>query len=277
LDSTQCLVQIMDNDNDPIDISNAVFTIATAPSLTLTSPNGGNKLNAGETYTIKWHSNEEAPEISRVRLEYTPDNGSTYFTIADNLPNTGEYEWQVPHHISPNCRLRVSDAEKTLSNDSPIHYSLTFNVPKAQWSTGKLFSLWLGEVVNETARETVPKILLQQESNGLQSISFQDHRHTLGRLSPGWHGLRVQYSPASQSASLWLDGRLIFEEIAINSTIAFTPALSFAAGNVSAKLFSFYSSFYWISFWWLQCIDRAQSHGTHLPGGQYYLMSSPKL
>jgi RHS repeat-associated protein len=211
------------------------YDYSKALPLRVISPNGGNKLNAGEPITIKWHSSEEAPEISRVRLEYTPDNGSTYFTIADNLLNTGEYEWQVPHHISPNCRLRVSDAEKTLSNDSPIHYSLTFNVPRAQWSTGKLFSFWLGEVVNETARETVPKVLLQQESNGLQSILFQDFRHTLGRLSPGWHGLRVQYSPTLQSASLWLDGRLIFEEIAINSTIAFTPALSFAAGNASAK------------------------------------------
>ncbi|HLP59627.1 MAG TPA: hypothetical protein VK186_12385 [Candidatus Deferrimicrobium sp.] len=46
-----------------------------------------------------------------IRLEYSPDNGTKYLSIADCVPNTGPYEWLVPHHSSPHCLVRISSAE----------------------------------------------------------------------------------------------------------------------------------------------------------------------
>ena len=76
------------------DYSDAPFSIVAAPtpipSITVLSPNGGEKWEIGSTQTIKW-SSVNAPSGSWVALFLT--NG---LLIAQGLPTTGSYSWKIP-------------------------------------------------------------------------------------------------------------------------------------------------------------------------------------
>lgn len=105
--TTQALVRISDAaDGDPLDVSNAVFSIDT-PGLTLTSPNGGEVLSGGSAHTITWTF---TGAIASVKLEYSVDNGANYTTIIASTANNGSFSWSVPAVNSTQALVRISDA-----------------------------------------------------------------------------------------------------------------------------------------------------------------------
>lgn len=115
-ESTAALIYISDAaDNSPSDISDGVFTIA-AETLTLLSPNGGETWESGHFYDIEWSGSET---ISQVKLEYSLDNGRTWNTIADSLPNNDGYSWLTPAINSDSVLVRISDT----SDGSPFDVS----------------------------------------------------------------------------------------------------------------------------------------------------------
>jgi RHS repeat-associated protein len=198
-------------------------------------PNGGDRLRAGEPFSIEWRGDATIAEISHVRLEYSTDNGTTYTTIADSVPNTGEYEWLVPDTISSFCRIRISDASNSNDSDLTFIYNFEFNIPDTPLSPGKLFTFYLGKAPNQKASLSVPRISFEQLPHGNQLIQFQQFDKEIGRLSPGWHRLKLRFSPVLKKASLWLNGGLILKEVPLTSNIAFSSTLSFAGGNASAE------------------------------------------
>jgi hypothetical protein len=117
VNSTQALVRISDAaDNDPSDVSNAVFSINPQTSLTLTFPNGGQVLSGGSTQNITWSS---TGTIAAVKLEYSLDDGANFTEIIANTLNDGSHEWSLPAINSTQMRVRVSDA----ADGSPIDAS----------------------------------------------------------------------------------------------------------------------------------------------------------
>jgi serine protease len=81
------------------DYSNQTFSIVEAPrSITVTSPNGGEVWNVGNTYTITWTSSGLSPDDRiDIQLSYIKDDGSRAEDVLfNNLPNTGNYTWIIP-------------------------------------------------------------------------------------------------------------------------------------------------------------------------------------
>lgn len=113
--STTCLVRISDYYNNMVyDVSNSVFSIVSPPpSITLTSPNGGETWVAGSAYYIYWNSSG----VSNVKLEYSTNGGSTWSTIIASATNNGSYNWPVPNTPSTTCLVKVSDAANPGTND----------------------------------------------------------------------------------------------------------------------------------------------------------------
>jgi hypothetical protein len=104
--STNCLIKVLDYlATCRFDNSNATFTISPATPILIT-PNGGEILNAGQTYGITWNT---TTYYSNVNLYYSVDNGATYTTIATNQSNSGSYTWTVPNANSSNCRVKVAN------------------------------------------------------------------------------------------------------------------------------------------------------------------------
>ncbi|MBI4648554.1 MAG: hypothetical protein HY738_18715, partial [Bacteroidia bacterium] len=107
--STNCLIKITDNVNTcKSDISNNTFAIGTSyPTITVTSPNGGESFSGCGTTNITWTS---ASTTDYYTIEYSKDNGVIWNTIISNYNTlSGIYAWTIPNIASSNCKVRVKD------------------------------------------------------------------------------------------------------------------------------------------------------------------------
>jgi len=110
--STNCLVRISEAaDGIPTDVSDAVFT---ASGYVLNSPNGGESLEAGDSFNITWNTIGVSGDV---RIEYSIDNGSTWKSIAASTPDVGTYSWTVPNDASSTCLVRVAKATDGFPRD----------------------------------------------------------------------------------------------------------------------------------------------------------------
>ncbi len=66
--------------------------MAFPPRVALLSPNGGEMIPSGSTYTIEW---EAPPEVVSFKLLYSLDNGSTWILIKQGISGSS-YSWDVP-------------------------------------------------------------------------------------------------------------------------------------------------------------------------------------
>jgi hypothetical protein len=66
--------------------------IAFPPRVALLSPNGGEMIPSGSTYTIEW---EAPPEVETFKLLYSLDNGTTW-TLINKAVSDSIYSWDVP-------------------------------------------------------------------------------------------------------------------------------------------------------------------------------------
>ncbi|MFH0736446.1 MAG: T9SS type A sorting domain-containing protein [bacterium] len=105
--SVNCKVRISDvlepTQNDE---SNGTFIIY-QPTVTLTSPNGGENWRVGTQKNITWTSNN----VTNVKIEYTTNSGTDWFVINASTPAAaGLFVWDIPNAVSSNCKVRISDA-----------------------------------------------------------------------------------------------------------------------------------------------------------------------
>jgi uncharacterized protein (TIGR02145 family) len=87
---------------------------ATVGSIQISSPNGGENLQAGTTHNIRWTNSG----VTNVKIEYTTDNGTSWSTvIANTLASKGNHNWTIPNTLSTNCTVKISDAYNLTRND----------------------------------------------------------------------------------------------------------------------------------------------------------------
>ncbi|MHA2609775.1 MAG: Ig-like domain-containing protein [bacterium JZ-2024 1] len=124
-DSDQALIKVIALDaagNAGEDQSDGVFRIVcdnTPPVITVIQPNGGERVDAPSTYTIRWTAVDPAPSagMSHFDIYLSTDEGNTYPTvIAQNLPASTacpnlpdcSYNWTVdPDLFTYKARIRV--------------------------------------------------------------------------------------------------------------------------------------------------------------------------
>lgn len=119
------------------------------PSAGLVSPNGGQTLNAGSTYTILWSAGGTG--LRGINLKLSTDGGATYpTTIASNEYNDGSYNWLVPSMTTTTtARIKVealgtggsllaydaSDADFTIAGTAPSTGETTTGEPTTEEPT----------------------------------------------------------------------------------------------------------------------------------------------
>jgi hypothetical protein len=89
------------------------------PEVTVTSPNGGEIIQAGSTYTISWVSGSPAQEIG-----LSTDGGETFTTIATS-PEGSQFAWSVPANLSTSkgrIRVTVTGGGISPSDDSDADF-----------------------------------------------------------------------------------------------------------------------------------------------------------
>ncbi|MFA6024848.1 MAG: LamG-like jellyroll fold domain-containing protein [Ignavibacteriaceae bacterium] len=112
--TTNAKVRITDYEYEvPSAISASPFTIY-FPTLTLTSPNGGEFWQTGTQKIITWNSTD----LAKIKLEYTTD-GTLWKPIVDQLDaNVNSYSWTIPNDPSTIAKVRISDALDNSVSDS---------------------------------------------------------------------------------------------------------------------------------------------------------------
>jgi hypothetical protein len=84
---------------------NFTFDTLVINPLTVNSPNGGEVLAPGSTYTVTWSG---GILFDNLLLEYSTDNGTNWIDV-DIVENIGSYDWFVPGENSNQCLVRLSD------------------------------------------------------------------------------------------------------------------------------------------------------------------------
>ncbi|MCU0286547.1 MAG: YCF48-related protein, partial [Acidobacteria bacterium] len=116
--STNCYVRVWDTSGSPTDNSNASFTIArsgNAGTITVTSPNGGERWDAGADRDITWTSKNVT---GNVKLKYSTDNGGAWTSITDSTANDGRYTWNIPEAPSTQCKVQVTSVSDSSATDN---------------------------------------------------------------------------------------------------------------------------------------------------------------
>ena len=79
----------------------------TPPTVSVTSPVGGETWKAGSAHAITWSASDNVG-VTAVDLAYSTDGGGTYpNSIATNLANSGSFPWTVPNLSSTTVRVRA--------------------------------------------------------------------------------------------------------------------------------------------------------------------------
>jgi len=146
--STKCKVKVLayNQSGTPYDLSNSVFEIGTTPTssyITVVSPNGGETLKSGTTYTIKWSGTKK---YDKVDIEY--NNGSSWVVIKNGVADTGSYSWTVPNLNTTKGRLWMkgwsstgnatdySDGLFTITNGQLVDINITAPNGGEEWDGG---------------------------------------------------------------------------------------------------------------------------------------------
>lgn len=119
-DDTSSAVKIRITDlqtgfSDVTDTSDNYFEIR-LPSVTVTSPNGGETWYATGVYPITW---TKGGVVGGLTLEYSLNNGTNWITIATDVsPGLGTYTWTLPNNLSSQCLVRIKDPNRATTTDT---------------------------------------------------------------------------------------------------------------------------------------------------------------
>lgn len=137
-----------------------LVSILAAQSITVTVPDGGEIWRNNTVQRIEWIS---TGSISKVNIEYY--NGSSWINVpgAQNISNTGAYDWQIPNVSTSKAKVRISNASNINTNDiSNNNFRLI--VPNIYSNPVKIMPL--GNSITWDARRT------ESRSDG-QKISYR--------------------------------------------------------------------------------------------------------
>ncbi len=88
----------------------------TPPTITLSSPNGGEVWLAGSTQAITWTAADDV-ELDTIALDFSTD-GASWSSIASGLANSGSYDWVVPAVPSTTVRVRATARDAATNSAS---------------------------------------------------------------------------------------------------------------------------------------------------------------
>jgi hypothetical protein len=101
------------------------------PSVTVISPNGGEKRKVDCQYDVTWTATDDVG-VASCNISYSTDNGASYTDIATGQANDGIYSWTVSTPASATCLVKVgaSDAAGNWGQDeSDAVFSIYGSIP----------------------------------------------------------------------------------------------------------------------------------------------------
>ncbi len=76
--------------------------------VTILSPKANDVVQAGAPFEIQWKAEVPQSEFGvNVTVQLSKDGGNTWEVVAENVPNTGKYQWAVPKIDSTKCKILI--------------------------------------------------------------------------------------------------------------------------------------------------------------------------
>jgi len=106
IDSDKCKIRASDasNSNDR-DESNTVFTINSAKTVRVISPNGGEKWEVGKINKITWYSSKAVS----LNIEFSFNDGTNWMPVNYVMASDLVLSWKVPDYVSKKCKIKITD------------------------------------------------------------------------------------------------------------------------------------------------------------------------
>ena len=144
------------------DTSDTNFTIIPVPTITITSPNGGETYVLEETTNITWIS--KGLSIGLLKIEYSADNFATSRTIAQDVSNTGSYAWTIPETAlsGATIKVRITDQSRPAITDTSdtvfrIRGGFTITSPNG----GESWGAKSHQIITWTTKGTIANVKLE--------------------------------------------------------------------------------------------------------------------
>jgi hypothetical protein len=83
----------------------------TAPAVTVAFPGTKAKLRGGDKYTVRWDATDPYLRAAPVSVRWSRD-GATWETVAENVANSGSFEWTTPRDMTEGGHLQVLAMDK---------------------------------------------------------------------------------------------------------------------------------------------------------------------
>ncbi|MFA6598666.1 MAG: Ser-Thr-rich GPI-anchored membrane family protein, partial [Ignavibacteriaceae bacterium] len=141
-----------------------LFTsLLSARSITVTTPNGGEILQAGRSTQLQWISSG----VTFVKIQFTTNDGSSWSDVIYKTDaSLGSYQWDIPNNPTSQAKIRVIDFDSTAYADTSnatfqiVQLSLTSPILNQKIQTGKSTSIqW-------SASSNVATVKLEYSTNG---------------------------------------------------------------------------------------------------------------
>ena len=206
------------------DFSDGNFSITAPPTLTVTSPNGGESWQAGTTHNITWASSNV---IGTIQIQPYSNNVSQA-NIAAAAPNTGSYSWTIPTNYTPGStyKIALSAMSGTVSDYSDGNFSITAPPTLTVTSPNGGESWQAGTTHNITwaSSNVIGTIQIQPYSNNVSQANIAAAAPNTGSYS--WT-IPTNYPPGSTyKMSLSAMSGAIWDFSDANFTITVPPSFS---------------------------------------------------
>ena len=110
------------------------------PSISVTSPNGGEIWHGQESHYISWTYTSGTMTVTAVDIEYSLDAGSTWKSIAASTsPNSSPYLWTIPNDRGSDTALirvrlyYIYGSKGAYTEDMSDAYWTLLTKPEVRW------------------------------------------------------------------------------------------------------------------------------------------------
>ncbi|MGK5090977.1 Calx-beta domain-containing protein [Deltaproteobacteria bacterium TL4] len=126
-DSVQIYITALDEAGNKTTVNSGKFRITdqTGPSITISTPSGGETWSNGDTQSIVWTATD-SNSVSSITILYSLDGGSTWFTENQQDTNDGSYSWKVPNIASNQFKIKLVALDS--KGNSSYAISETFSI-----------------------------------------------------------------------------------------------------------------------------------------------------
>ncbi len=95
------------------------------PSVEIQTPKENESWESDSEEEIKWYAEKGTGNITKIDLEYTTDDGTSWSTITKNLNDTDSYLWTVPKEPTSEAKIRITVHDDLGMNGEDISGAFT--------------------------------------------------------------------------------------------------------------------------------------------------------